>query len=87
MREWPLHIFLPPVTTVEDFIALVYAVEETARETLLPVVLEGYLPPADPRLTKFAITPDPGVIEVNIHPARNWEELVANTRCCTRRRA
>ena len=68
------------MTTVEDFVALIYAVEETARETLVPVVLEGYLPPPDPRLKKFAITPDPGVIEVNIHPARNWDELVANTR-------
>jgi uncharacterized protein (DUF2126 family)/transglutaminase-like putative cysteine protease len=79
-RDGQLHVFLPPVTTVEDFVALIYAVEETARETLLPVMLEGYLPPLDPRLKKFAITPDPGVIEVNIHPARNWEELVANTR-------
>ncbi len=80
VREGRMHVFLPPVTTVEDFIALIYAIEETARETLVPVVLEGYLPPLDPRLQKFAITPDPGVIEVNIHPARNWEELVANTR-------
>jgi uncharacterized protein (DUF2126 family) len=80
VRQSRLHVFLPPVPTVEDFIALIHAVEETARETLLPVVLEGYLPPSDPRLKKLAITPDPGVIEVNIHPARNWEDLVNNTR-------
>ena len=80
VREGRLYVFLPPVTTVEDFIALIYSVEETAREMLLAVVLEGYLPPSDPRLKKFAITPDPGVIEVNIHPARNWDELVEHTR-------
>ena len=79
-RDGRLYAFLPPSATVEDFLALVTAIEETARETQMPVAIEGYLPPDDPRLKKFAITPDPGVIEVNIHPARNWEELVNNTR-------
>jgi uncharacterized protein (DUF2126 family)/transglutaminase-like putative cysteine protease len=79
-REGRVHVFLPPVATIEDFIALVHAVEEAARETQLPVVVEGYLPAPDPRVKRFAVTPDPGVIEVNIHPARNWQELVDNTR-------
>jgi len=79
-RSGALHIFLPPVSSVEEFLALVNAVEESARETRLPLVLEGYLPPPDPRLKRFGITPDPGVIEVNIHPAFSWDELVANTR-------
>ena len=79
-REGRVHVFLPPVATIEDFIALVHAIEEAARETQLPVVVEGYLPAPDPRVKRFAVTPDPGVIEVNIHPARNWQELVENTR-------
>ena len=80
VRQGRMHVFLPPVPTAEDFVALIHAVEETAGETRIPVVLEGYLPPDDPRLKRFAVTPDPGVIEVNIHPARNWDELTGNTR-------
>jgi uncharacterized protein (DUF2126 family) len=79
VRDGKLHLFLPPLPTVEDFTALTYAIEQTARETRIPVVLEGYLPPDDPRIGKLAVTPDPGVIEVNIHPARNWGELTQNT--------
>ena len=78
-RDGHVHVFLPPVPTIEDFVALIRAIEDAARESGLPVVLEGYLPPHDPRLNRFAVTPDPGVIEVNIHPARNWDELLANT--------
>jgi len=80
VRDGRLFVFLPPVPTVEDFIALIHALEETAHETRLGVVIEGYLPPDDPRLKKLAVTPDPGVIEVNIHPAHDWAELTANTR-------
>jgi uncharacterized protein (DUF2126 family)/transglutaminase-like putative cysteine protease len=79
-RGGRVHVFLPPLPTIEDFAALVLAVEEAARETGTPVVLEGYLPPQDPRLKRLAVTPDPGVIEVNIHPARDWTELTSNTR-------
>ena len=79
-REGRLHVFLPPLPSVEEVLALITAIEQAAHDTQMPVVLEGYLPPEDTRLRKLAITPDPGVIEVNIHPAGNWEELANNTR-------
>ncbi len=79
VRGGVLHVFLPPVPRLEDFIELLAAIEDSAAALDLHVRLEGYTPPADPRLKEFRITPDPGVIEANIHPARSWPELVANT--------
>lgn len=79
VREGRLHIFFPPLTYLEHYVALVEAIEDTARNLKMPVVLEGYEPPKDHRLKKFLITPDPGVIEVNIHPTTSWQELVQNT--------
>lgn len=78
-REGRLHIFLPPLTYLEHYIALIEAIEDVAKELDMPVVLEGYEPPKDYRLKKFLITPDPGVIEVNIHPVETWADLVKNT--------
>ncbi len=75
VRKGRLNVFLPPVDLLEDFISLVGAIESTAQALGVRVRLEGYAPPDDPRLGRFAVTPDPGVIEVNIHPADNWEEL------------
>jgi uncharacterized protein (DUF2126 family) len=75
VRNGQLHVFLPPTNLLEDFLSLVSVVESTAQALGVGVRLEGYAPPDDPRLGKFAVTPDPGVIEVNIHPANDWEEL------------
>ncbi len=79
VRDAMLHTFMPPLALLEDYLALVYAIEATAAALSIPVRIEGYSPPADKRIKKFAITPDPGVIEVNIHPSSAWVELVANT--------
>jgi uncharacterized protein (DUF2126 family)/transglutaminase-like putative cysteine protease len=74
-----LYVFLPPLARVDDYLALLAAVEATAEELGIKVVLEGYPPPRDPRLRLLQVTPDPGVIEVNIHPAHDWRELVEHT--------
>ncbi|MEI7786046.1 MAG: transglutaminase family protein, partial [Betaproteobacteria bacterium] len=74
-----MYVFMPPLSRLEDYLALLQAVEATARELGVRIVLEGYPPPRDPRLQVLQVTPDPGVIEVNIHPAHDWEELVEHT--------
>ena len=78
-RDGKLYIFMPPANTLDDYLEIVAAVEATAEEMNLPVIMEGYTPPSDPRLTHFSVTPDPGVIEVNVHPARSWDQLVDQT--------
>jgi len=79
VRDGLLHIFMPPVETAEDYLDLAAAVEDVARLLAQPVVIEGYVPPSDPRLLHISVTPDPGVIEVNIHPAATWDEIISNT--------
>jgi uncharacterized protein (DUF2126 family)/transglutaminase-like putative cysteine protease len=78
VRNGLLHVFLPPLTRVEDWLWLIAAVEASAAACGLAVRLEGYPGPRDPRLRMLSVTPDPGVIEVNIHPAADWPELVGN---------
>jgi len=78
-RNGVLYIFLPPVGSAEDFLELVSALEAAAEALRQPIMLEGYEPPRDPRLMNFRITPDPGVIEVNIHPAASWQDLSERT--------
>lgn len=78
-RDGKLHIFMPPAGPLEDYVDLIAAVEATAAELAMPVLVEGYPPPGDHRLSHLTVTPDPGVIEVNVHAAHNWHELSSNT--------
>ncbi|MDF0645637.1 MAG: transglutaminase family protein [Nitrospira sp.] len=80
VRQGRLHVFMPPQSYLEDYLDLISAVEQTAAELQSPLWVEGYPPAYDPRLQSLKVTPDPGVIEVNIHPATGWDELVDNTR-------
>lgn len=77
-REGRLYVFLPPLYSLESYVELIKALEETAKKLKTPIIIEGYEPPKDPRVQKLLVTPDPGVIEVNIHPASNWREMISN---------
>lgn len=74
-REGRLHVFLPYTPVLADYLDLVGAVEDASRYLDMPVWVEGYTPASDPRLKMFSVTPDPGVLEVNLPPASNWDDL------------
>ncbi|MBL0157475.1 MAG: transglutaminase family protein [Bryobacterales bacterium] len=78
-RNGRVHVFMPPVASADDYVDMIAAVEDTAASLEMPILVEGYTPPFDPRLQQIKVTPDPGVIEVNVHPAASWKELVHNT--------
>lgn len=78
-RQGRLYVFMPPLRELEDFVDLVSGLEETAQRLQMPIVIEGYPPPSDYRVRQISVTPDPGVIEVNVQPASSWPELVATT--------
>ncbi len=78
-RDGKLYVFMPPLESLDDYLELLAAIEATAAEIGQTVQIEGYPPPADYRLNVIRVTPDPGVIEVNIHPALDWKQCVATT--------
>ena len=78
-RDGVVNVFLPPVRSADEFVDLIAAIEESAEIAGVPINIEGYPPPEDPRLKVIKVTPDPGVVEVNIHPSASWKEQVAIT--------
>jgi uncharacterized protein (DUF2126 family) len=76
LRDGRLHVFLPPMEYLEHAVELLALVEAAVTEVGQPVVVEGYPPPIDPRLHRLVVGADPGVIEVNVHPAASWPHLV-----------
>jgi uncharacterized protein (DUF2126 family)/transglutaminase-like putative cysteine protease len=74
-REGRLHVFLPYSSKLADYLDLLSAIEDTCQHLQMPVWLEGYPPPSDPRLRNFSVTPDPGVLEINLPPAATWDDL------------
>ncbi|MGA2187203.1 MAG: transglutaminase family protein, partial [Steroidobacteraceae bacterium] len=78
-RNGVLYVFMPPVRELDHYLELIGAVQAAAGALGQPIVIEGYEPPGDPRLGNFKVTPDPGVIEVNVQPSASWDEIVART--------
>jgi uncharacterized protein (DUF2126 family) len=75
-REGTVFVFLPPLASAEDFFALLAEIDAVRRDLGIEVMLEGYPPPSSPLLKRLAITPDPGVLEVNVPPTRDTQSYV-----------
>ncbi|MDB6085380.1 MAG: hypothetical protein JWN43_3261 [Gammaproteobacteria bacterium] len=78
-RNGVLYVFMPPARELDHYLELIAAVEAAAEALEQPIIIEGYEPPADPRIASFKVTPDPGVIEVNVQPSATWDEMVDRT--------
>jgi uncharacterized protein (DUF2126 family)/transglutaminase-like putative cysteine protease len=74
VRDGVLYVFLPPTEELDHFVDVITRLEAAAAKANCPLVVEGYGPPSDARLTSMSVTPDPGVIEVNVAPTASFAE-------------
>jgi uncharacterized protein (DUF2126 family)/transglutaminase-like putative cysteine protease len=74
VRDGLLYVFLPPTEELEHFVDIIARLEAAAESVGCALVVEGYGPPTDPRLTSMSVTPDPGVIEVNVAPTASFAQ-------------
>lgn len=77
VRDGVLYVFMPPISYIEHYLELVCACGVVSQNLKLPIIFEGYAPPRDHRIESLSVTPDPGVLEINIQPANNWDEMKA----------
>lgn len=76
VRNGHLYVFVPPLDSGAAYLDLLAHLQSAARKLQTPLLLEGYPPPPEARVTGFSITPDPGVLEINLHPCADWKSLV-----------
>ena len=75
VRNGHVCVFLPPIEDAERAVELLSVIEGVCADLEIPVVLEGYALPRDPRFETLIVTPDPGVIEVNVQPSSSWSQM------------
>ncbi|NND97469.1 MAG: IMP dehydrogenase [Pirellulaceae bacterium] len=73
-RDDVVHVFFPPIHSVDHYVQLIAAIESAAEATGTPVVLEGYPPPHDHRLKRFSLEPDNGLLRLFLPAARTWQQ-------------
>lgn len=78
IKEGKIGVFLPPFDSIDPFLEVIATLQHVAKTLNMPIMIEGYQPPFDKRIEKLVVAPDPGVIEINIHPSTNWGDIVKN---------
>ncbi|MBM3202786.1 transglutaminase family protein [Candidatus Woesearchaeota archaeon] len=72
IHQGRIRVFLPPLTHLEHYLELITAIEATAVQRGLPVMLEGYPPPEDHRLRRFILEPDAAVLKLGLPLTSDW---------------
>ena len=75
-RGGMIHVFFPPLYAAQDWLALAPLSRTRPRNSAARWCWRATCRRAIRGLLHFSVTPDPGVIEVNVHPATSWTEIV-----------